>query len=300
MTFVTLRRTVPVAFSAAIVSVAVAACGSSSSSSTSSSTTAQATISKDSAVVPLVPAKYQGKELIVASDASYPPMESIGAGSSAVIGADADLADAIAKKMGVTAKVQNASFDSILAGIKAGKYTLGMSSFTDNKDREKEVDFVTYLRAGSSFFTPAGKATVKTQSDLCGLTVSVEKGTVQQDEATAEAKNCTGGKKLNLLVFPDQNAVNLSLTSGRANVAIADTPVAAYIVKQSGGKLELSGDPYNSAPYGIALPKGSGLDKPILEAVKSLIADGNYKQILDKWGISQGAIADPKVNGAEG
>lgn len=275
---------------------ALGACGGSSSTSTSTQT---ASVAKDAKIAALVPAKYQGKPLIVATDASYAPMEFIGDDGKTVVGADADLATAIAKILGTTATLQNASFDSILAGIKSGKYTLGMSSFTDNKEREQEVDFVTYMSAGSSFYTPVGKATVKTKSDLCGLTVAVEKGTVQQSDAETQAKKCPADKKLTLLVFPDQNAVNLALTSGRAQVAIADTPVADYAVKQSGGKLELSGESYDSAPYGIALPKNSGLAQPVLEAVKSLIASGAYKQILDKWGLSSGAISNPQINGAQ-
>jgi polar amino acid transport system substrate-binding protein len=79
---------------------------------------------------------------------------------------------------------------------------------------------------------------------------------------------------------------------------MADSPVAAYIVKQSNGQFKLSGKPYGTAPYGIAIPKKSGLDKPVLEAVKVLMKNGAYDAILKKWGLSQGAITDPKINGA--
>ena len=291
-----LRRSVPAVLVTSAAAFALAACGGSSSSSSSSSTSSPT--AADSAAAALVPASFPGKTFIVASDASYAPMEFIGNDGKTVVGADAELAQAIAGKLGLTAQVQNAGFDGILAGIASGKYTVGMSSFTDNKDREKQVDFVTYLSAGSSFYTPAGKATVKTKADLCGLTVAVEKGTTQQTDAETQNKACPAGKKITLAVFPDQNGVNLALSSGRANVAIADTPVAAYAVKQSAGKFELSGDSYDSAPYGIAVKKGSGLDKAVLAAVKALIADGTYKQILDKWGLTSGAISDPKLNGA--
>ena len=299
MTLSNLRRVLSVALSGAVVAVAVTACGSSDSSSSTSGSTDAVKITKDDAAAAMVPAAFKGKTIVVASDATYPPMETLASDNKTVVGADADLAKAIADTLGVKVSVQNATFDGILAGIKAGKYDLGMSSFTDNKEREQEVDFVTYLSAGSSFFTPKGKATVKTQSDLCGLRVAVEKGTVQQKEGQDEAKKCPADKKLDLMVFPDQNGANLALTSGRADVGIADTPVAANIVNKSGGKLEMSGDSYNSAPYGIALPKGSGLDKPIQAALKALIASGAYKQILDRWGVGQGAITDPQINGAQ-
>jgi polar amino acid transport system substrate-binding protein len=80
---------------------------------------------------------------------------------------------------------------------------------------------------------------------------------------------------------------------------MADSPVAAYQVKQANGQFKLVGTPYGTAPYGIAIPKDSGLAEPVLAAVKQMIADGSYKSILDKWGIEDGAITDPVINGAE-
>ena len=79
---------------------------------------------------------------------------------------------------------------------------------------------------------------------------------------------------------------------------MADSPVAAYIVKQSNGQFELTGEPYNSAPYGIAVPKESGLATPVLEALKELMANGTYESILTTWGVQDGAITDPQINGA--
>jgi polar amino acid transport system substrate-binding protein len=51
-------------------------------------------------------------------------------------------------------------------------------------------------------------------------------------------------------------------------------------------------------PYGIALPKGTGLAKPVLDALKELMSNGRYMAILKKWGIQAGAISNPKINGA--
>lgn len=79
---------------------------------------------------------------------------------------------------------------------------------------------------------------------------------------------------------------------------MADSPVAAYIVKQSNGQFELTGEPYNSAPYGIAIPKESGLEEAVLEALKELMANGRYQAILTEWGVQEGAITDPQINGA--
>ncbi len=241
--------------------------------------------------------------LVAAADATYAPNEFLSSDGHTVVGMDADLMAALAKAMGLKVKLVNANFASIIPGLAAGKYDIGISSLTDTREREKTLDFVTYYSAGTSFYAPVkGGSAIGTLADLCGHAVAVESGTTQQTEATAQSGKCTaaGKKAVRVLVFPDQNAANLALRSGRADVGMADSPVSAYAVKQSGGALRLVGSPYGTAPYGIALPKGSARAEPLLAALKALIADGGYKRILDKWGVGAGAIADPKINGAAG
>jgi polar amino acid transport system substrate-binding protein len=237
----------------------------------------------------------------VATDPTYAPDEFVGKDGHTIVGFDVDLAAALAGKMGLKAKVVDSTFDSIIPGLASKKYDLGISSHNDTRAREKVVDFVTYFSAGSSFYVKAqGGPAVGGLADLCGHHVAAEKGTTQADDAAAQAKRCaTAGKPpLQAMIFPDQNGANLALSSGRADVAMADTPVAAYIVKQSGGQFKLTGTPYATAPHGIAIPKGSGLDRPVLAALKALMADGQYARILARWGVSGIAIRDPKINGA--
>jgi polar amino acid transport system substrate-binding protein len=288
----------------AIAAFGLSACGSDDddSSSTSSGSAASTQASTTPATTIDVPAAIKSKgTLTVAADASYAPNEFIGDDGKTVEGADVDLADAIGKALGLKVDVKNAGFDSIIPGLAAKKYDLGMSSFTDTKEREQTVDFVTYFNAGTSFYTKAsGGADVTGLDDLCGKTVAVEKGTTQADDSTAQSKKCKAAGKDDVKVstFPDQNGANLAISSGRAQIGMADSPVAAYQVKKSGGQFKLVGTPYGEAPYGIAIPKNSGLAQPVLDAVKQLIADGQYKQILTKWGIQDGAFSDPVINGA--
>ncbi len=139
-----------------------------------------------------VPAKIKAKgTLTVAADATYAPNEFIGSDGQTVVGMDADLAKALGTVMGLKVKVVNATFDTIIPGLAAGKYDLGMSSFTDTKARQKVVDFVTYFSAGTSFYVKAtGGPTINSLADLCGHTVAVERGTTQQDDATAQDAKC--------------------------------------------------------------------------------------------------------------
>lgn len=303
---------------AALCALALAACGttnndtgSSSSSSSSAAastpattTTASAGSGADAGVAGMVPAAVKSKGTInVAADATYAPDEFVGSDGHTVMGMDADLATALAGAMGLKANVTNVTFDSIIPGLASGKYDMGASSFTDTKAREKTVDFVDYFVAGESFYTKAsGGVSINTIADICGKTVSVEKGTTELDDATAQGVKCkkAGKPGVTVLPFPDQNGANLAVVSGKAQLGFADSPVAAYQVKQSHGQFKLVGQSFANAPYGLALPKSLGLTKAVQAALLALMKNGTYKQILDKWGLSAGAITDAqvKINGA--
>ncbi|MFD0529859.1 transporter substrate-binding domain-containing protein [Kitasatospora arboriphila] len=131
-------------------SLFLTACSSSSSSSGSGAATPTSSVkaaSADPSLAALVPADVKsGGKLTVATDASYAPNE-FKDDKGAIVGMDVDLAKAIAAKLGLQADVQNADFTSIIPGIAAKKYQLGMSSFTDTKEREQTVDMITYFTA---------------------------------------------------------------------------------------------------------------------------------------------------------
>jgi polar amino acid transport system substrate-binding protein len=255
-------------------------------------------------VVKLVPSAIKAKgTLTVAADASYAPDEFFAPDGKTVIGMDPDLVKALGNVMGLKVRVVNATFDSIIPGLAAGKFDLGASSFTDTKDREKTVDFVDYASVGESFYTKAqGGTSISSINDICGKSVAVEKATTEQMDAQTQSKKCAKGGKapVALLVFPDQNGANLAVASGRAQLGFADTPVAAYQVKKTGGQFKLIGSAYATAPYGLAVPKKSGLAEPLLAAMKVLMSNGTYASVLSKWGLQQVAISPTilKINGA--
>jgi len=287
----------------ALTVLVLAGCGSSNStSSTATTTETSGSNSANAAIAAQVPAAIKSKgTLTVAADATYAPNEFIASDGHTVVGMDADLMQALGTVMGLKVKMVNATFDTIIPGLAAGKYDVGASSFTDTKEREKTVDFVDYFSAGISFYAKAGANTgVKTVEDLCGKKVSVEKGTTEEEEAKAQGGKCTkaGKQSVTVLVYPNQNGANLAISSGRAELGMADSPIAAYQVKQSSGAFALVGETYGAAPYGLAIPKGTGMTTPILAALKTLIANGTYTQILPMWGVQAGAITTPAINGA--
>jgi polar amino acid transport system substrate-binding protein len=286
----------------ALAVVLLAGCGSSKTSSTNTPTGSTSTpVATNSAIAAQVPAAVKSKgTLIVAADASYAPNEFIAPDGHTVIGMDPDLMTAIGAVLGLKVRVINATFEGIIPGLAAGRYDIGASSFTDTKEREKTVDFVTYLNVGQAFLTKSAGPKPNTLADLCGHTVAVEKGTVEQEGGAAQAKKCSseGKPALKLLVYPDQNGANLALSSGRAEVDYADSPIIAYQVRQLGVDVR-SSPTFSPEPYGLAIPKGNGMAKPVLEAMKELMRNGTYAAILKKWQLQSAAISNPVINGAK-
>lgn len=231
-------------------------------------------------------------------DATYPPDELVAPNGHTIIGMDADFNAALGAVMGVKWKAVNATFGTIILGLRSGKFDVGNSSFTVTALREKQVNFVTYFQAGEGFYVKSSSSLkLHGLTSLCGLTVSVETGTTEQTDAGTASTDCTkaGKKAVTVDSFSNQNEANLAVSSGRAQLGFSDSQVAGYIVEQSKGQFKLDGSAFEVAPYGIAFPKSSALDKATLAAVKVLIKDGAYAKILAKWGVSSGAITNPAI-----
>lgn len=257
---------------------------------------------KDDALAALVPAdvKADGK-IVVGQDQTYPPNEFKDAGDK-VTGFDVDLGTALGQVLGVKVEFQNSTFDGIIPGIGAKKYEMGISSFSINADRVKTVDMISYYKAGTSLAVLKGNPDQLTPDTLCGKNIAVQQGTTQVEDLQKKSKACTDGGKpaINVTTFEAQTDANLALTAKRVQGELADSPVIDYAVKQTNGQLQVSGDPYDTAPYGIVLPKNSGdYGKAVQGAVQKLIDSGEYKKILDKWGLSAaGAVTTSEINPA--
>ncbi len=249
----------------------------------------------------------------VGSDIAYPPVEFKKEGTT--VGLDPDIAAAIGKQLGVEFKFNNATFDTLLAGLRSKRYDIAMSAMTDNKDRQtgvdpdtnkkvgEGVDFVDYFSAGVSIYTPKGKTQgIKGWDDLCGKKIVVQRGTVSHDKAKEQSKKC-GSNPIKIEAFDDDVQAQTRLRGGGADAGSSDFPVAAYAVKTSGGgkDFEMVGDQIQAAPYGMALSKDqTQLRDAIKAGLDAIIKSGEYKKILDKWGVEAGALKEAKVNGGAG
>lgn len=253
-------------------------------------------VTADDALAGQVPDKVKtDSKLIVGTNVPYAPNE-FKDSSGKIVGMDIDLAAAVAKKLGLTAEFQESSFDNLLSPATGTKYEMSISSFTDTAEREKTFDFVTYFSAGTVW---AAKDSSFTPDDPCGKKVAVQSTTYQDtDDLPARQKKCASNA-IQIQRYDSQDEAASAVVTGKAQAFLADSPIVDYAIKQSNGQLSRVGQVYDTAPYGMLLPKNGGtLKDAVLGAVKALVADGTYKKILDKWGQAGGAVTDPVINGA--
>jgi polar amino acid transport system substrate-binding protein len=298
-----MRKTPRIAAALVAASLALAGCGSSSlDNGGSDKKGGDVKTSVDKEAAALVPQEIKDKgTLTIGTDASYAPSEFFAGDGKTIEGFDIDLFKAVAGKLGLKVEFQNAKFDSIITGVQGKKYDMGISSFTVNADRMKQVNMVSYFNAGTQWASAAGNPKNVDPAKPCGITVAVQKATVQQEEdLPPKQKACQqAGKPLKVLVYEAQDQATAAVVSGKADAMLADSPVVAYAVKQSDGKLEATGDIYDAAPYGYVVSKDqTDLADAIVAALKSLDASGDYKKVLTNWGVDQGAISDFTVNPA--
>jgi len=284
-----------------VVALVAAGCGDDGDTGGGTTeTTAAPTV--DEALAAKVPdaIKSDGK-ILIGTDASYAPNEFLDTDGKTVVGWDVDLFNAVAAKLGLKTEYESAVFDAIIPGLQSGKYEAGVSSFTINDDRKKQVNMVSYFNAGTQWGTKKGNPTGVQPDDACGKKVAVQTNTVQDtdDVSSKRQEGCKSAGKPAITIdrYQRQDQATAAVVSGKDDAMLADSPVLAYAVKQTNGQLELLGDIYDAAPYGYVIKKDqTEFAQAVADAVKALITDGTYKTILEKWGVEAGAITDPTVN----
>ncbi|MGH2391197.1 MAG: ABC transporter substrate-binding protein [Chloroflexota bacterium] len=234
--------------------------------------------------------------LTIGTNIPYPPMESYtGANLNIPTGADIDLGTAIAGKMGLkTTWVNIPNFDTIIPALAANRFDMIMSSMGITAGREKTLIFVPYFLAGQSIVVAKGNPKhVQTIADLSGLTAGVQAATTESDALNAEnAKLKKAGKtQISVKYYKQDSDALEQLELGRVQAYLTDYPVAAFYVQKRPSQLQIAGKQFGTQTYGIAIRKS---DKPLQTAVSKalglLMKDGQYRAILKKYNLSQGAL----------
>jgi polar amino acid transport system substrate-binding protein len=252
-----------------------------------------------------LPAKVRAAgRLVSVNNGSFPPYEIAGSDGRSLSGASADISTALSQLLGV--KIEHVTVDGLpseLTGIKAGRYDFAIGPVGDFPDREGAADFVDWVREFVVFAVPKGNPRhIGSIADTCGLRISVMAGGSAEDVIKKQSKTCAaqGRPPVQVQSYKDQPTSILAVRSGRADGFFSSQAPLTYFVQQSGKDLQLAGtgkaNGFADLYQGAVVAKGSPLRDVLLDALRTLVKNGTYTKVMNKWGLSANILARPGVN----
>lgn len=213
--------------------------------------------------------------LTMATNAQFPPYEYYD--GKDIIGIDADIAKAIADKMGLELKIEDMEFDSIITAVSTGKADLGLAGMTVDPDRQKNVDFSDPYATGVQVIIVKEDSTIAKPDDLKGKKIGVQLATTGDQYATDDY-----GKDSVVQYNKGSDAV-MALTQGQVDAVIIDNePAKSYVEANKG--LKILDTKYVTENYAACISKdNTGLTKAVNKALAELKADGTLQKIVDKY-----------------
>lgn len=204
-------------------------------------------------------------------------------------GFDIDLIAALASKLGAQTKPMNMEFKGLIPALAGGRIDLINSAMYINEKRSEQVDFIPYLKIGNQVIVQAGNPSGITGRDdtLCGKTIAVTLGGIQESQARADDQRCKGKglDGVKVLTFPTAQDSALTLRQGRADATFDSTPGAVVLKSELPGVYETVGEEFESdTSIGMATRKGdAAVQASIKAALEEIAADGTYKSLIEKW-----------------
>jgi len=223
------------------------------------------------------------KELLtMATNAAFPPYEFHSGGK--IVGIDAEIAEAIAKKIGMELSIEDIEFDSVIPSVETGKYHMAMAGLTVTDERKLQVNFTTSYATGVQVIIVPEGSSITSVDDLfedgAFHLIGVQLATTGdlystwdlEDEGLASIERFDKGA----------DAV-MALNTGKVDCVIIDNEPAKVFVSQNAG-LKILDTEFAVEDYAIAVNKNNTeLFEKIDKALKELIADGTVKRIVDKY-----------------
>ena len=265
----------------------MAACSSTTASETtiSDDTTALSSAS-DAGNTAAFTTVEEGK-LIMATNAFFPPYEFYE--GDKVVGIDAEIAAAVAEKLGLELVIEDVEFDSIIAGVQGGKYDIGCAGMTVTESRLKSVNFSsTYATGIQSIIIPEGSEIKDIDTLLNGnYRVGVQSGTTGDIYMSSSVEDGGVGED-RVERFAKGNDAVIALTSGKIDAVVIDNePAKAFVAANTG--LTILDTPYAVEDYAMAINKeNTALKDAIDAALKELTDDGTIPAIINKYIPAEG------------
>ena len=243
----------------------------------------------------------QAGALKLTVNSTYAPMEYRDPATNELVGLDIDLANELAKRLGVKIVWSETPFAELIPSLQTRRADFIISGISDRASRRETADFVDYLATGPQFFVMADNA-AKDATDLCGKKVGTTRSTSFPVEIEKWSKqNCEPAGKPAIQYVPGENSIDVrnQLKQGRVDAAVQGSETLPYAQTQEPGKYRVVGEPFAKGYQGIMFRKDDVvLREAVTEKLSAMIADGSYKAILDKWGLGANAVAEPLMNAA--
>jgi polar amino acid transport system substrate-binding protein len=183
-------------------------------------------------------------------------------------------------------------FADLITALQNGEIDVIMSAMTITPDRSQEIDFIAYLNAGTGILVAAGNLQgIRAFEDLCGLRVAVQGDTIQVAQVNELNGRACADSRIDLLTFSENPLAVEQLRVGGADAVLADDAVVVNEASLSEGQLEVVVSALEPAPYGIGVRKESSALRAALEdALRRLIDNGTYADILEEWNLTSGSV----------
>jgi polar amino acid transport system substrate-binding protein len=243
----------------------------------------------------------QAGELRLTVNSTYAPMEYRDPATNELVGLDIDLANELAKRLGVKIVWSETPFAELIPSLQTKRADFIISGISDRSSRREAADFVDYLTTGPQFFVRAESA-AKSTADLCGKKVGTTRSTSFPVEIEKWSKqNCEAGGLPAIQFVPGENSIDVrnQLKQGRVDAAVQGSETLPYAQQQEPGKYRVVGEPFSTGYQGIMFRKDDTvLREVVTQRLAAMIADGAYKAILDRYGLGGNAVAKPLLNAA--
>ncbi|GAB3577554.1 ABC transporter substrate-binding protein [Amycolatopsis endophytica] len=235
---------------------------------------------------------------------SHPPYRTVGSDGTSVTGIDKDFQDALGRILGVrTQTVVVGNLPAALQGMLSGRYEAFNGPVKATAEREQQFDSVTWMTTRTSYVVPAGStAGIKDVDDLCGKRVAVVSASIVEEQLNKLSQYCTssGRAATTTIGLDNTNATMLAAQSGRADAA-GMTQAAAIDVttaQKDAYTYVTQTEAQGATADNLALlvPKTSGLGPVLRDAFQALFDSGEYRQIMQKWGLTDVAVDKPLLN----
>lgn len=227
--------------------------------------------------------KTTSEEIVFGTNAEFPPFEFVAA--NGVIGEfdgiDIAIADQIAKDNGMTAKISNMEFDSLLIALENGQVDAVIAGMTVTAEREESVDFSTPYYKATQVMIVKEDSTIAAATDMADKTIAVIQGYT--------GETCVSDMGYEYTSFKKGTDAVLELVNGKADVVVIDSATAdKYVADNEGLKIVTDEEAFGSEEYAIAVAEGNTeLLEKINASIEKLLADGTVAELADKYTVSE-------------